>query len=367
MRINLIVKALLIISLSTIYITNVYSQCNQPVPPAQFTGALNQIKTKTNDRDKIRTAINFVANNCISCQQLIEVSKLFPDDKKKFLIARRSYANIVNYDAFFEVYDIFTKMSYAIRLYDFTKNFENGVVDKDFNYEDEPVKRNDYSGIDFPNPYGYKGPIGINCKYPVSDNDFIFILKNIQPAHEDNMLYTLKDIVKRNCLSVAQIMKLAFQLQTDKNRLDFLIFSYERSFDLNNYYKSHQLFNSQYYKDELFSFINDFNSQSNNLPNINCIVTQQEMNEVLKNIKDESFTQEKVKKAKYLISIKCFSIEQYRTILGIFFMDDEKISIMKYAYDFSLEPDRMYTLKDMLSFPSYKQDYDNFLYQKANK
>ena len=64
------------------------------------------------------------------------------------------------------------------------------------------------------------------------------------------------------------------------------------------------------------------------------------------------------------INKKCFTIEQLIEIIRLFNIDDDKLEMIKYVYDFSYETDRFYEFSSILTFSSTKKELDAFLVDK---
>jgi hypothetical protein len=68
--------------------------------------------------------------------------------------------------------------------------------------------------------------------------------------------------------------------------------------------------------------------------------------------------------AKKHIQKTCFSIAQLKEIVAIFSMDDDKLKMIKYMYDYSKNQNQFYEFRTLLTFSSTQKELDEFL---ANK
>ncbi len=57
-------------------------------------------------------------------------------------------------------------------------------------------------------------------------------------------------------------------------------------------------------------------------------------------------------------------MEQMKKIVPLFSMDDDKLEMIIFMYDYSENPEKMYLLRDLLSFSSTKKELDDFLSRK---
>lgn len=362
-------KILILLFLAMVFAIPVSNaQCNYAVKDQVFYRAKQNIKNNHYQRDKFRAASRFVGNNCISVSQLIELCYLFSEDATRFRLSRKAYKNIVNKKDFFDVYDIFKQLSYAIKLYDFTVKFDSGNYDQPY---DEDYKNTDYTGISFPYYTNYTGPTGINCKLPISDTDFEYLFNKINLERDVNKnLLKLKEIVARKCLATTHVMKLALLLDLEQDRLHFLKFAYNKTFDMNNFYQSQQIISHSYYKDDLIRYIDNYNAENIDNPfeeiiiEEECIVENDEHQAIIKAIKDARFSVEMKKLAKHYISTRCFSMEQYKPIFTLFVYENDRLEIMKFTYDYAPYPNKMFMFANLLRFHSSKTAYNNYIMQR---
>lgn len=68
--------------------------------------------------------------------------------------------------------------------------------------------------------------------------------------------------------------------------------------------------------------------------------------------------------ARNQISKNCLTNDQFKNILGLFSMDDDKLEMLRLMYGYSDNPQEMYLLREELTFSSSKKKYDDFLILK---
>ncbi len=97
---------------------------------------------------------------------------------------------------------------------------------------------------------------------------------------------------------------------------------------------------------------------------VECSTTEQEFGHIMNAIKDQTFSDRQKKMAKKYIAKKCLSMNQLKRIVSIFSMDDDKLEIIKYLYDYAPDTSEMYLFRNMLTFSSTKRKFDQFLVDK---
>ena len=290
-------------------------------------------------------AMNYTSQNDIYVSELIDACRFFTSDRRKYRICVNAYPKVIDKRNFFQVYDLFSSFSFAMKLYHNTQ-----------------ANQNTSSQIDYPNADYYHGIVTNACKQPMSEYQF----NSLYSKRGNGRNYTindLKDIIAHNCLSTAQIMKLTEMLQSNGDRLELLQFSFPYSFDLENFYYTEQLINENYLKQRLIRFIDLEITKINNQPGYNdCMpLSQNEFEYVLKSIKDERFSKERLQLAKQHIERNCFSIPRISAIVSQFNFDKDKLDILKMSFQNCPEKDQFYKLKETLNFSRYKREFDQFL------
>ncbi|MDO5979356.1 DUF4476 domain-containing protein [Flavivirga spongiicola] len=326
---------------------------------------MTSIQSSANREVRYDHARQYFSSEWCTTLQLLDICYYMPNDKIKYQLCLTAYPKIIDKNNFFNIYDTFSTLSYAIRLYHNTQ-----AIDGSLGPDNNPNTNNrDYSSIDFPNSDGYVGPTGVNCSLPMAQNDFNYFLNGLLFDKNDNQqLEFLKQQVTTHCFSTAQIMKLGLELQLEKNRLAFLKFALNKCFDMGNFIKSLQLISHTYYKDDLKMYIEDHlafeDPDTIPYPDNDCYIDSEEFAQVLISIKDQRFSDRQKEMAKKNIEKKCLSMEQLKEIVSIFNFDKDRLEVIKYLYDYAPSPDKMYTFRGMLKFLSSKQEFDKFLINK---
>lgn len=92
-----------------------------------------------------------------------------------------------------------------------------------------------------------------------------------------------------------------------------------------------------------------------------CEMTSQQYDNAVKAIQSKSFRDEKMDMAQLATKGKCMSNSQIRGIAKLFSFEDQSLEFVKYAYGLSTEQSEYYTLADLFSFMSSKDEFTAFL------
>lgn len=113
------------------------------------------------------------------------------------------------------------------------------------------------SGASQPEHYqmpGYSGSVG--CAWPMENDEFISVKESIaSKTFEDTKLSTAKQIAKAKCFTADQVKQTMDLFTYEESRLDFAQFAWDKTFDIDNYYKVNDAFQFELTIEELQEFI----------------------------------------------------------------------------------------------------------------
>lgn len=343
-------------------------QCVSPMNNTTFQNEYGVLKNTTNSITKLNNAKVLVTNNCMSSNQVKQIALLFFSDQEKLDFCRASYDKIVDKENFYDVYDAFAYFSTAFRLHDYVLAYNsNNTVNNNVTIHSN-ITTYDYPNYIYPSHASYVGITG--CTYPINESSFYqsYSTYKMSKMSDNAKATTLKDYCSKNCLSTAQVMKLASILGSEALRYDVLKSAFSTVYDRGNFPAAEQLLTTDSYKIE-FNNLMLANGISNNddgngtvIVNTNCVVTDGDMNDIVSSIKKESFDDSKMTVAKQIISAKkCFTVDQITRIVKLFSFDSSRLEIAKYAYEYCTDKDNYYKVKDAFSFSSSKDELTDFL------
>lgn len=362
-------KKSLLTVFAIIFVTFAFAQqsrCPRPLSSAEF-NQKKQLLTGNNEGRKLQAAIRLSQESCLTTNQVKDIAMLFNDEYSRLDYTEKAYATVFDPENYYEVYDVFTKFSMAIRLYDFL-NGKNTSTPVNPITPVNPVN-GEYPNYNYPDFASYSGTK--NCGYPISDVTFEASLRGIKGQNEANKLNLLRQFVQNNCLATSQVMKVASLLSSEVNRLDVLRTAYEHIYDVNNYSSANQVFQTKANQDQFMAFLNG-NGSTNPVNPTNptvCKVEDAEFNNVLVAIRRESNIYNKFNITKNITkNYNCFSIDQVRTLVKDFSIESYKLDMAKYLYDYTNPAERRqyFMVGNEFSFSSTRTNLSNFLATKGN-
>jgi len=81
-------------------------------------------------------------------------------------------------------------------------------------------------------------------------------------------------------------------------------------------------------------------------------------------LRNEGFDDTRANLAKQTISANYFTVAQVKEILGLFSFESTKLSVAKYAYDYTIDKGSYFLVNDVFSFSSSKDELANYIRAK---
>lgn len=101
---------------------------------------------------------------------------------------------------------------------------------------------------------GYTGRVG--CAWPMTDSEFSDVKKSIEAkSFEDSKITLAKQVGSSRCFTVDQVKGLMGLFSFEDSKLDIAKYAYERTFDIDNYYKVNDAFTFETSIDDLNGYI----------------------------------------------------------------------------------------------------------------
>jgi hypothetical protein len=101
---------------------------------------------------------------------------------------------------------------------------------------------------------GYSGRVG--CGWPMNTGEFADAKKSIESkSFEDSKMTMLKQIGRDRCFTVDQVKGMMSVFSFEDSKLDWAKFAYDRTYDIDNYYKVNDAFTFESSIDDLNSYI----------------------------------------------------------------------------------------------------------------
>lgn len=337
-------------------------RCNVPLPDLVFKQKRQSVLIQPNDDKKLIAALNIATNYCLSAEQVKAIADLFLDDYGRLEFAEAAWHNTVDRENFYYVYDAFAYFSSAFMLHDFVKSVEGQPTDYLPPYE-PPLSLN-FPAFDYPAYENYRGRT--NCSYPIREDDFLKLARQVMANKSENSrTQLLQEITRNNCLSVAQAMKFSSLLLSEENRLSFFYEAIPGIFDVGNLRHGVQMFSNNTNKGKYSEMINQPMPPQPPVGPGPCVVTNEELSQILISIKKESFNNTKLVLTRQILRSKqCFTTQQVKEIAKLFSFDDARLEVAKFAWDYTIDRDNYYQLADVFTYKSHKEQLMRFLEEK---
>lgn len=292
--------------------------------------------------------------------QVRRVCDLFRTDQKRLEFAIDSYADVVDKENFWIVYDAFNKMSSAIRLYDFILITEGAI------HEDPGVDDFYDLGYDYPDWERYNGPH--TCGAPMQEDLFRSEVKSFGGRGISGGFNSFGTRFSSYCISVRQLMKICLVTQDERQRLSLINDLWTVVYDVDNIDYLAQLFKSAKGKDEFYSFVESVRKHGfDPLPPVvgNCRVSDEELDGFAQTISRQTFENTQKMMAQDIISKgRCFKAVQIARLVKLFTYDNTQVEMAKFAYQYCVDKENYYQVVDVLSFDSSKTSLMEFIKSK---
>jgi hypothetical protein len=107
---------------------------------------------------------------------------------------------------------------------------------------------------------------------------------------------------------------------------------------------------------------NNYNNGTTTYNN-NCIygMSESDFRSAKSSISSSSFDDTKEKTFKQVVSSKCVNTAQVKEMLQLFSFEDTKLDMAKYAYNYVVDPSNYYTINDIFTFDSNKDELSNYV------
>lgn len=204
------------------------------------------------------------------------------------------------------------------------------------------------------------------CNINLTEKDINYGVKLLNRCNdEERRLSFVKEIVKNNCYTTAQLLLLLNTFSTELERLDIAKPAYLHVMDKKNIALLYPAFKYETVINNYKSFIND---QENLVQqkNMKCILpVEDEKFEVLfSKIKSGGYDNEKIIVAKKELVTVCLSLDQAKNLAQLFTHDREKFECLKCVYPVLTDKEHANTLVLELQFKDTREEFLKFISQQ---
>jgi len=105
------------------------------------------------------------------------------------------------------------------------------------------------------------------------------------------------------------------------------------------------------------------NSNSGTVNNTDCIygMSETDFRSAKSSISSSNFDDTRANTFKQIVSSKCVNTKQVKEMLQVFSFDETKLEMAKYAYTYVADPSNYYTVNDIFSFSSSKDELSEYV------
>lgn len=414
-------KVLCLWILAMIPMAPVAAQAYQWSGAAKFRSCIASMQSSHDEQIRYNYAIQYFMTEHATTIQLRDACHYLYSDQKKYELCLAAFPNIVDKDHFYDIYDAFSTFSYAIRLYHNTQEKEQLLLlqneyqlgsERDQNaIFDLLIQKGD---ILLSNNQFDEATVIYEQALEIKPGNQVAISKlNAVEAIQEELAAIIEAEHQLNLQFDGHIQQGDILLSA--NQVEAAIEQYERAMalkpgDQTAYLRIREANN---WKLELSAMVAEENRKkteyeflmqkgdifvssgrlddaiavyqqastiipSEQMPYIRieevhrlrqdlinassiCLTTAGEFSNFKTSIEAQSFSDDQLDMAKTIIRKNCLSIEQMKEIATIFRMDDDKLEIITYMYDYTDQPGRFYEFRSLLRFSSTQTELDEFL------
>jgi len=340
---------------TTITLSGFSQNCNNIVSSVVFQQKFNQMATKPNDQLKYSFGSSFANSTCLTSNQVKLMASIFSQDIYRLEFCKIAYPRTMDQMNFYDVYDSFSTFSAAFRLHDYVNGISNTSIDVPV-VEVPVVKPKPviFPSIKYPSYANYNGDTG--CDSPMSEADFSVVVKSLFALTDDNAIAAKAiEISENNCLSMAQMMKVASVIKLESKRLEAIKEMVFAVYDLGNYTFATALFSHGPYQKAWIAYCQ---SEVVEPP---CLTSATEYADMLKQLGSENFPDDRLILAKQILDNHCLSVEQVKGFMKKFSFGERRLKVAKAGYDNCTDQKNYYQLSGLFDFSSDKKTFNSWL------
>jgi len=347
-----------------------------------FSNTIVTIQTTNNQQTRYTNALNYFSSTHATIKQLQDVCFYLNNDQEKYNLCVAAYPNIIDKDNFINIYNSFSSISNAIKLYRDTQG-KDELLAVQYNYQLN-VEQDLNTKFDL---LMHQGDVLISAnKFDEAITAFLEA-KTLKPQDPTPSLKIeearkwKQELANLNNQQDQNSIKFDAQIQQGDHLLTYNLFdeaiaSYEVAMTLNpgdqtayarikeanrrkQEFKDAEALEAEATKEEDVEIV-----ETIEIIEETCITEESKLSHIMSTIESQSFSSDMKVMAKKQVSKNCLSIDQFKKIVSLFSMDDDKLEMIQFYYDYAEYPDKMYLFRDLLTFSSSKKEFDDFLINK---
>ena len=380
MKKHTILQLVLTISLSTF--NNIEAQNISWSTPAGFSNTFVTIQTTNNQQTRYKNALNYFSKTHTTTKQLQDVLFYMNNDERKYKLCAAAYPNIIDKNNFINIYNSFSKISNAIKLYRDTQG-KDELLSLQYNNQLK-VNQDNNAKYDL---LMHQGNILLSGnKFDKAITSFLKA-KTLNPQDPTPSLKIeearkwKQELANLNNQQDQNSIKFDAQIQQGDHLLTYNIFneaiaSYELAMTLKpGDQTAYARIKEANRRKQAFNDAEALEAEAKKQEEVEivetieiieetCITEKSKFSHILSTIESQTFSSDMKEMTKKQVSKNCLSMDQFKQIVSLFSMDDDKLEIIQFYYDHAEYPDKMYLFRELLTFSSSKKEFDDFLINK---
>jgi len=347
--------------------------------PDGFSNTIVAIQTTNNPQTRYTNALNYFSSTHATTKQLQDVCFYLNNDQEKYNLCVAAYPNIIDKDNFINIYKSFSSISNRIKLHRDTQG-KDELLSVQYNNRLN-VEQDINTKFDL---LTHQGNILLSSnKFDEAITAFLEAkaLKPQDPTPSLKIEEARKwklELANLNTQQDQNSIKFDAQIQQGGHLLIYNLFdeaiaSYEVAMTLKpgdqTAYtlikeanrRKQEFKNSETLEAEV---LEEGNEEIIEIIEETCFTEESKFSHIMATIESQTFSGKMKEMAKKQISKNCLSMDQFKQIVPLFSMDDDKLEMIQFYYNYAKYPDKMYLLRDLLTFSGSKKEFDDFLINK---
>ena len=331
-----------------------------------FTNTIVTIQTTSNQQTRYSNAFNYFTSTHATTKQLQDVCFYLNSDQEKYNLCVAAYPNIIDKDNFINIYNSFSSFSNAIRLYRDTQGRDE-ILSIQYDYQlSQEQDRNAKFDL-----FMHQGDVLLSVNnfdaaitaylqaQAIKPNDPTPGMRIEEARRWQNELNIIHNQQGQNNIKFDALIQQGDHLLA-YNLFDEAIASYEEAMILR---PGDQTAYARVKEANRRKQENSY-TETTQVIEVPCHTGESEFSHIMTTIESQSFSDDRMEMAENQVSKNCLSMEQLKQIVPLFSMDDDKLEMIKFMYDYAFFPEEMYQFRELLSFSSSKKELDEFLIRR---
>lgn len=341
-----------------------------------FSNTIVTIQTTNNPQTRYTNALNYFSITHATTKQLQDVCFYLNNDQEKYNLCVAAYPNIIDKDNFINIYNSFSSISNAIKLY------------RDTQGKDELLS------VQYNNQLNVKQDINTKFDLLIHQGNILLSSNKFDEAITAFLeAKALKPQDPTPSLKIEEARKWKLELANLNTQKDQNSIKFDAQIQQGDHLLTYNLFDEAIasYKVAMtlkpgdqtaYTRIKEANRRKQEFKNSEileaevleesdveiieetCFTEESKFSHIMSTIESQTFSSDMKEMTKKQVSKNCLSTEQFKQIVPLFSMDDDKLEMIQFYYDYAEYPDKMYLFRDLLTFSSSKKEFDDFLINK---